>query len=247
MKRVSVICAVAVVAYVRAIPVAVAQPEPAKVGSGSISVCSTEAKDNPNVPNAGQYQTDCKMVMATCMLFAGVGAYGADQSGTNAKVNACIHKGIAQDQREYDAWLKKTRGGRDLPPPDPAVVEAKKEQMAEIQRQQEERLEEERALCTQGRTVRVKVRTSMWRSHGIGMFDRLAGHANPGDLAEAQGVDSTGSECTIAMQNGGEVVTGTVPLYGFEVVNQPVVRQTQSTMRQCRRVGWVQTCSNVRN
>jgi hypothetical protein len=225
----------------------IARSSAAPAQEGGAKVCAPSVTGDKSIPNSGQYQYDCKMVMATCMLLAGVGTFGPNRDEMNSKVNLCIRRGIADDEREYEAWVK---GGRVPVKPDPRVVEEQKKEMEAIQQEQQEHLAQERAVCTAGNTVRVTVRTSMWLSHGSGMLDRMAGYLKPGQIAQANGVDSTGNQCIVAAQSSGETVTGTVPLYGIEPVDQSAIAQQKppaNITRQCRRSGWMTVCTNIRN
>jgi hypothetical protein len=210
-----VFCAVSICAPVLVVsPAERSSAAPAQVGGAM--VCTPSVTGDSSVPNSGQYEHDCRMAMALCAAFGIVGAYDANHGGNNGAFGKCLRKAVADDEREYEAWVK---GGRVPVKPDPQAAAEEKKEMEVIQQQQQEQLAQERAVCTAGKTVRVKVRTSVWRSHGIGMMERLTGHIMPGQLAQANGVDSTGNQCIVAVESGGEEVTGTVPLYGIEAVN----------------------------
>jgi hypothetical protein len=222
----------------------IAAPGPALAGSGAI-VCTPSVTGDSSIPNSGQYQHDCKMAMAVCATFGIVGAYDANRSGQNG-FGRCLRKAVADDEREYEAWVK---GGRVPVKPDPRAAEEQKERQEAFQREEDERMAQLRAICTPGHAVRVKATVYLDKVHVTGPTT-FSGFAIGGQIAQAVGLDSSGGECVITFQRGNSITTGALTLIEIAPADQSALAQQQppaTFARQCRRSGWMTICTNVRN
>ncbi len=205
-----------------ALPLYVALFGPATADDAAPQICSSSAIEPGSAfPDAAKLRQACDLARYSCKDKNGASADEATLAGCMEDDVARHFPGAAQQAADFVAQQKA---------------------------QADERLAQQRAVCTPGQAVRFRSTTYIGNVGSPGSF---SGYVYGGQLAQAVGLDAAGEACTITFQRGRYLATGIVPLVAIATADQPGLAQQQqrysSPVRQCRRRGWISFCFNVRN